>query len=68
MADNSSRPKMTFREKVARVYGRGSDEVATVNPSIEVDRNFTVKFSDEERVALDNERARIRERLTGSRR
>lgn len=68
MADNSNGPKMSFRQKAARVYGRGSDAAAPVNPSIEVDRTFTITFNDEEREALDIERSRIRERLTGSRR
>lgn len=63
MRNKDNQPKMTFRQKVARVYGRGSDEAATVNPSIEVDRHFTIKFSEQESAELDKEQTRIRDRL-----
>ncbi len=63
MRNKDTQPKMTFREKVARVYGRDSDESVKVNPAIEVDRHFTIKFNEQESAELDKEQTRVRDRL-----
>lgn len=67
MADDSSKGhRESFRDKAARVYGSKPESERTANSSISVDRGFTVTFTEQERIDLDRERSRIRERLTGS--
>jgi hypothetical protein len=69
MADrnnNGSSTRVSVRDKAAVVYSPKT--TFTGNSSISVDRGFTVRFTEQESNALEQEQSAMRDRLTGTHR